>query len=316
MTGTNSSTPAVTLHPSRVRMGLAFLAIYFVWGTTYLAIRYAVETIPPLMTAGLRHTVAGVILMAIAWSRGFRPKREHWIAGAVLGVLWFLVGHGTLHWAEQHVSSGLAALLVATEPLFILVIGTGIGQQRVNWKNGLGLALGLAGVAILTLREFTDVSSTTWGVIAVLIGEASWSIGVCVMPRLRLPRDAMGRAAVPLLCGAGMLLLVSALSGELSAMRWSDVSLRSYLGLAYLVTFGSVLTFSAYTWLLQRCSPTIVATHTYVNPLVAVLVGWLWASEAMSLRIILATVVILAAIVLVERGDRQGEMQAEPERAS
>src|SRR6059036_3726334 len=125
--------------PSRLWMALAFFAIYVVWGTTYLAIRYAVETIPPLVTAGLRHTTAGLILLGIAWSRGFRPRREHWIAGAALGALFFLVGHGSLHWAEQYVSSGLAALLVASEPLWILLLGAAMGQQRINWKNGLGL---------------------------------------------------------------------------------------------------------------------------------------------------------------------------------
>src|SRR5437763_1590766 len=106
-----------------LKVALAFFAIYVVWGTTYLAIRYAVETIPPLVTAGIRHTLAGLILLAIAWSRGFRPRREHWIAGAALGALFFLVGHGTLHWAEQYVASGLAALLVASEPLWILLLG-------------------------------------------------------------------------------------------------------------------------------------------------------------------------------------------------
>jgi drug/metabolite transporter (DMT)-like permease len=292
-------------------MALAFFAIYVVWGTTYLAIRYAVETIPPLVTAGVRHTSAGLILLAIAWSRGFRPRREHWAAGAILGALFFLVGHGSLHWAEQYVSSGLAALLVASEPLWILLMGAAMRQQRINWQNGLGLILGLAGVFILTAREFAARSSLTWGVIGVLVGAASWAVGVCIGPKLRLPRDAMGRAAVPLVCGAVMLLIAAGVSGEYTAVRWSAISARSLLGLSYLITFGSVVAFTAYTWLLQHCSPTVVATHTFVNPLVAVLVGWLWASEPMSVRIGVATAVILGAIVLIQRGDRHAEMQAE-----
>lgn len=210
--------------PSRLWMALAFFAIYVVWGTTYLAIRYAVETIPPLVTAGIRHTTAGLILLAIAWSRGFRPRREHWVAGAALGALFFLVGHGTLHWAEQYVSSGLAALLVASEPLWILLLGAAMKQQKINWRNGLGLILGLAGVFILTARDLTTRSSLTWGVIAVLVGAASWAVGVCIGPRLRLPRDAMGRAAVPLVCGAAMLLIAAGLSGEFSTVHWSTVS--------------------------------------------------------------------------------------------
>jgi len=296
-------------------MGLAFFTIYVVWGTTYLAIRYAVETIPPLVTAGIRHTTAGLILLAICWSRGFRPRREHWIAGLVLGALFFLVGHGSLHWAEQYVSSGLAALLVASEPLWILLIGAAMKQQRINWLNGMGLLLGLAGVAILTARELTAMNALTWGLVAVLIGAASWAIGVCISPRLRLPHDAMGRAALPLVCGAGMLLVAAGVSGEFSSVHWSAISLRSALGLAYLIIFGSVIAFTAYTWLLQRCSPTLVATHTFVNPLVAVLVGWLWASEPMNLRMIVATTVILGAIVLIQRGDRHAEMQAEAVQA-
>ena len=228
-----------------------------------------------------------------------------------MGALFFLVGHGTLHWAEQYVASGLASLLVATEPLWILVLGAAMGQQRINWKNGVGLLMGLAGVGILTAHEFTTRSSMTVGVIAILVGAASWAVGVCVAPRLRLPRDPVGRTAVPLVCGAVMLLLAAKVSGEFSAMHWAAVSLRSWLGLAYLITFGSVIAFTAYTWLLQHCSPTLVATHTFVNPLVAVIVGWLWASEPISLRIIVATAVILGAIVLIQRGDCHAEMQAE-----
>ena len=313
MSAAAATSPAISARtqPSRLWMALAFFAIYVVWGTTYLAIRYAVETIPPLVTAGIRHTTAGLILLAIAWSRGFRPRREHWVAGAALGALFFLVGHGTLHWAEQYVSSGLAALLVASEPLWILLLGAAMKQQRINWQNGLGLILGLAGVFILTARELTTRSSLTWGVIAVLAGAASWAVGVCIGPRLRLPRDAMGRAAVPLVCGAAMLLIAAGVSGEFSVVHWSTVSMRSLLGLAYLITFGSVVAFTAYTWLLQHCSPTLVASHTFVNPLVAVLVGWLWAAEPLSMRIVVATTVILGAIALIQRGDRHAEMQAQ-----
>lgn len=307
----NALPAAGRVRPSPLGIAAGFFAIYFVWGTTYLAIRYAVETIPPLLTAGLRHTAAGLILLALAWARGFRPRREHWIAGAVLGVLWFLIGHGTLHWAEQHVSSGLAALLVASEPLWILLIGAATQQQRISWQSGAGLLLGLAGVAILTVREFTTVSATTWGVVAVLAGAMSWAVGVCLSPRLRLPEDAVGRAAVPLVCGALMLWITAGLTGELSAVRWTAISLRSSLGLAYLITFGSLVAFTAYSWLLQHCSATLVATHTFVNPLVAVLAGWLWAAEPLNLRIVVSTAVILGAIVLIQRGDRRGAMQLE-----
>src|SRR5260370_540120 len=176
-TATVNSPTVTPVQPSRIAMALAFFAIYVVWGTTYLAIRYAIESIPPLVAVGMRHTTAGLILVAIAWSRGFRPRRAHWIAGTILGALFFLLGHGTLHWAEQYVSSGFAALLVATEPLWILVLGAAMGQQRINWKNGLGLLMGLGGVALLTGPELTSRSSLTVGIIAVLVVAASGAWG-------------------------------------------------------------------------------------------------------------------------------------------
>ena len=139
-----------------IQLALAFAAIYLVWGSTYLAIRYAVETIPPLVTAGIRHSIAGTVLLAWAWARGFRPTRAHWISGFVLGALFFLIGHGTLHWAEQYVGSGLAALLIATEPMFILVLAWSMGQQKISLLSALGLGLGVAGVAALTGVELVS----------------------------------------------------------------------------------------------------------------------------------------------------------------
>jgi drug/metabolite transporter (DMT)-like permease len=145
----------------------------------------------------------------------------------------------------------------------------------------------------------------------VLVGAASWAVGVCISPRLRLPDDLVGRAAIPLLCGAPMLLLGAAFSREFSSLHWSAVSTKSLLGLAYLIIFGSIVAFTAYSWLLQRCSATLVATHTFVNPLVAVLIGWLWASEPLSMRVVVATTIILGSIILTQRGDRHAELQAE-----
>jgi drug/metabolite transporter (DMT)-like permease len=297
-----------------IKLALAFAAIYLVWGSTYLAIRYAVQTIPPLVAAGLRHTVAGGVLLAWAAARGFRPRREHWTAGLILGALFFLIGHGSLHWAEQYVGSGLAALLIATEPMFILVFAWLMGQQKISRVSALGLALGVAGVAVLTGAELTRGSSLL-GLLAVLLGSLSWSAGVVISPRLKLPSDALARTAVPLVCGAAMLLIASALTGELQATHWVSISLRSVLGLAYLITFGSIVAFTAYTWLLQQCPPALVATHTYANPVVAVLLGWLLAGEALSLRLVLASVAILGAIVLIRRGEGVASEHIGPRRA-
>src|SRR6202521_1945184 len=142
-----------------IQLALAFAAIYLVWGSTYLAIRYAVETIPPLVTAGIRHSIAGAIMFAWAWMRGFRPTRHHWISGFIIGGLFFLVGHGTLHWGEQYVGSGLAALLIATEPMFIVALAWIMGQQKITLFSILGLIVGVGGVAILSGTELTKGSS-------------------------------------------------------------------------------------------------------------------------------------------------------------
>jgi drug/metabolite transporter (DMT)-like permease len=287
-----------------IRLALAFAAIYLVWGSTYLAIRYAVETIPPLVAAGIRHTIAGGVLLAWACARGYRPRREHWLAGIVLGALFFFVGHGTLHWAEQHVASGLAALLIATEPMFILVLAWLSGQQRISRISALGLAFGVVGVAILTGAEVSAKNASLIGLLAVLLGSLSWSAGVVISPKLNLPIDALARTAVPLVCGAVMLLATAGITGEFRGLHWSAISLKSIFGLGYLIVFGSIVAFTAYTWLLQRVPPAVVATHTYANPVVAVLLGWLLASEPLTARVAIASVAILGAIMLIRQGER------------
>jgi drug/metabolite transporter (DMT)-like permease len=287
-----------------IKLALAFAAIYLVWGSTYLAIHYAVETIPPLITAGIRHTVAGGVLLAWACARGYRPKREHWIAGTIVGALFFLIGHGTLHWAEQHVASGLAALLIATEPMFILVLAWASGQQKISRLSALGLGFGVVGVAVLTGAELSAKGASLLGMIAVLVGSLSWAAGVVISPKLKLPSDALARTAVPLVCGAVMLLATAGVTGEFHSLHWSAISLKSILGLGYLIVFGSIVAFTAYTWLLQRCPPTLVATHTYANPVVAVLLGWSFASEPLTARVVLASIAILGAILLIRRGER------------
>jgi drug/metabolite transporter (DMT)-like permease len=301
----SNQSPIRRVSADSIKLALAFAAIYLVWGSTYLAIRYAVETIPPLVTAGVRHTIAGGILLAWAMARGYRPKREHWVAGVIIGALFFLVGHGTLHWAEQYVGSGLAALLIATEPMFILVLAWFMGQQKISRISALGLGLGVAGVAVLMGAEVTMKGSSLLGLLAVMLGSVSWSVGVVIAPRLKLPDDALARTAVPLVCGAVMLLAAAGVTGEFQAVHWASISLKSILGLAYLIVFGSIVAFTAYTWLLQRCPPALVATHTYANPVVAVLLGWLLASEPLTMRLVLASVAILGAIVLIRRGERK-----------
>ena len=206
--------------------------------------------------------------------------------------------------------SGLAALLIATEPMFILVLGWMMGQQKISRLSAVGLALGVVGVTMLTGAELSMRGSSLLGLVAVLAGSLSWSLGVVLSPRLKLPSDALGRTALPTLCGAAMLLVAAGISGEFRHVHWASISLRSVFGLGYLITFGSVIAFTSYTWLLQRVAPALVATHTYANPVVAVLLGWLLAHEPLSLRVVLASVAILGAIVLIQRGEQAEERKA------
>jgi drug/metabolite transporter (DMT)-like permease len=287
-----------------IKLGLAFFAIYFIWGSTYLAIRYAVETVPPLLTAAIRHTVAGSLLLGWAMLRGFRPTRANWFAGLVVGSLFFVVGHGLLHWAQQYVASGLAAVLIATEPMFILLLSWLTGRQRISRLSACGLVLGVVGVAFLAGVRLTVSDSSFLALLAVLASSLSWAVGVVISPKIRLPSDALGRTAIPLVCGAALLLVAAGIAGEFQGIDRTVISWKSLLGLAYLIVFGSIIAFTSYTWLLQRCPPALVATHTYANPLVAMLLGWLVASEPLTMRALMASAMILAAIVLVRRGER------------
>ena len=201
-----------------LKLLLAFFAIYVVWGSTYLAIKVAVETIPPLTTAGVRHLVAGLILFA--WARAWRTRitAAEWRASLVVGVLFFLIGHGTLHWAEKTVPSGVAALLVATEPLWIALLMPAVGGSRWSRRGGAGLAAGLIGVSLLVSPDALVAGSRQlWGSGAILLGALSWALGIRYAATAPLPRDPFVRTATTLLCGAALLLAASLVTGEMGA---------------------------------------------------------------------------------------------------
>lgn len=292
---------------------LAFLCIYLIWGSTYLAIRYSVETIPPLFVAGLRHLIAGGLLFGWCWWRGLSARRQQWFASIVLGVLFFLVGHGTLHWAQQALPSGLAALLVATEPIWIAVMVTTTRRAKVTRSLLAGLVLGTIGVALLIGAEMKAGTREMLSSIAVLVGAFFWSVGVMYSRSSALHPDPIMAAAMSLLAGATLLLLGGAVTGEAAELSLATVSVKSLLALGYLALVGSLIAYSAYFWLLHRCSPTLVATHTYVNPVVALFLGWAFAGEILTGRSVLAGAAVIAAIVLVSRATR-GEGRTSEER--
>jgi drug/metabolite transporter (DMT)-like permease len=285
----------------RLRVILAFASIFIVWGSTYLAIKYAVQEIPPLLTAAVRHVVAGTLLLLWARSKGLRATPVEWRHSAVVGALFFLIGHGTLHWAEQTVPSGLSALLVATEPVWIAVLLALTGSARLRPPTIAGLCLGLGGVWLLVGDDSIRASDALLtGSVAILLGAASWAFGVIYSQHAPMPANPTLRTATTLLCGSGWLLVASALVGEFGRVRVpSPLAIGS---LAFLIVFGSILTFTAYYWLLDRYSATLVATHTYVNPAVAMLLGWAIAGEAVSRWSVLALLIIVGAIALVSTG--------------
>src|SRR5215831_3372525 len=288
----------------RVTVISCFLAIYVIWGSTYLAIRYAVESIPPLYTAGLRHLIAGSILLAWCLAKRLRPTWAQIRASMVIGVFFFLIGHGSLHWAEQKVPSGLASLLIASEPIWVFLLSAAAAKQwRWNYSLLAGILMGLGGVGLLMGRSaLTSVPGLFVSSLAVVLSAVSWSAGVVYSRRSHLSGHPLLLSALSLLAGSGQLLVVGTIAGEYRGFALSSVSMRSWLSLAYLILFGSVVAFTAYNWLMEHYSPTLVATHTFINPIVAVLLGWLLAGEAVTLNVLLSAAMVVSAVILVDRG--------------
>jgi drug/metabolite transporter (DMT)-like permease len=295
------------LAPSRARRPnvlLAFFAIYAIWGSTYLAIRYAVETIPPLYTAGVRHLTAGTILLLWCLLKRLRPTWAQVRASIIIGTFFFLVGHGTLHWAEQRVPSGLASLLVASEPIWVFLLSAMAARQwRLNGTLLAGIFLGVGGVGLLMGRSaLTSGPGMFVGSLTVLLGAFSWSVGIVYSRRSHLSGHPLLLSALSLVAGSFQLLFAGTIAREYRGFSLEAVSLRSWLALGYLILFGSVVAFTAYNWLLEHYSPTLVATHTYVNPIVAVVLGWLWAGEPLTVNVLLSTAMVIGAVMLVDRG--------------
>ena len=303
---TQGSPAAGALHASvnRSAILLAFFAIYVIWGSTYLAIWYAVASIPPLYTAGFRHLIAGSMLLAWALVKGQRPTWQQVRASVVIGFFFFLVGHGSLHWAETQIPTGLASLLIAAEPIWVFLIACAVEKRwRMNPPLLGGVVLGLAGVGLLMGRDVVSAGRGVFlGALACLVGGISWSAGIIYSRRSQLSGSPLLLSALSLLAGSAMLLTAGTLFGEYKGFSPGAVPMRAWLALAYLILFGSVITFTAYNWLLEHYSPTLVATHTYVNPIVAVLLGWWLAHEHVSMNVMASAAMVIAAVFLVDRG--------------
>ncbi len=307
---------------------LAFAAIYLIWGSTYLAIRFAVETLPPFLMAGVRFALAGAILYLWARLRGEeRPTAAHWRATAILGGLLLLGGNGLVSWAEIRVPSGPAALLVSTIPLFV-VLFEWLGPRSIRVGRPtklvtLGIVAGLMGIVLLAgpgdlLGERID----PLGALALVVAALSWSFGSTISRRLPQPGSPILGTAMQMLAGGGLLLAAGTGLGELSRLDPAAVSIGSLAALGYLIVFGSLIAFTAYVYLLQKVAVAKVATYAYVNPVVALVLGWALAGEALTPRTLLASTVILGAVILIttrRRAPRRGpaaESAADPSPAA
>jgi drug/metabolite transporter (DMT)-like permease len=302
----------------RVRLALAFAAIYVVWGSTYLAIRYAIDTIPPFLMAGTRFIVAGGALYL--WSRltgAERPSRAAWIATAVTGILMLAVGNGAVTWSEQRIPSGIAALLVASVALWMVLLEflrrNGTRPTRLSI---VGLLLGFGGVALLVgPAALTDARDLDVLASLVLVGASlSWAAGSIYSRVLPRPASTSLGSGMQMLAGGVVLLIVGASTGEIGRFDVASVTTRSALSLGYLIVFGSLVGFTAYAWLLRVCTPAAVATYAYVNPIVAMLLGWLIAGEAFSPRMIVAAAIILSGVALINRASGRPAREANGRR--
>ncbi|MCL5263700.1 MAG: drug/metabolite exporter YedA [Chloroflexi bacterium] len=288
----------------RLRVVVAFAAIYLIWGSTYLAIRFAIETLPPFLMAGTRFLVAGAMLYGFARLRGApRPAWFHWRAATVVGGLLLLGGNGGIVWAEQRVPSGMAALLVATVPLWMVLLDW-VGRQGTRPSAGLvaRIVLGFAGVALLL--EPADLPGSSFavdqvGAAVIMLASASWATGSLYARRARLPAAPLLTTAMEMLAGGSLLLVAGSVMGEWATLHSVHVSLRSILSVGYLIVFGSLVGFTAYIWLLRVATPARVSTYAYVNPVVAVILGWALAGEPLTPRTLMAAAVIVAAVVMI-----------------
>lgn len=289
--------------PSRLAVAAAFGAVYIIWGSTYLAIRFALETIPPLLMAGIRHVTAGIILYTFVRATGGpKPLRIHWRSTAIIGALLLLGGNGGVCFAEKTVPSGLAALFVTTVPLWMVLL---------NWlrRDGVrpaisevvGVALGLFGVATLMggLGVVPGEPVDLVGATVLIVASLCWSWGSIYSRHAPMPKSPLQATAMEMLTGGVMLLVAGMIKGEGGEFVLAEVSSKSLLSLAYLTVFGSLVAFSAYVWLLQVSTPARVSTYAFVNPIVAVLLGYFLASEALTARTLVATIVIVTAVLLI-----------------
>lgn len=285
---------------------LAFAIIYIVWGSTFLAIRVGVRYEPPLLFAATRFVIAGLVLFSwMASQRETLPNRKQWASIACLALLIFVFDYGLLFWAEQRVPSGVAAVVMATIPVFTALAEiTLLRTQKLTVRLAVALLIGLGGVAVLMSRSLgalhvSGAPVDTLGAVALLGGSVSWSVASVLNRKLALPASKGVSAGAQMLVGGLMLSVIAVSSGELHRFHLASVPRAAWLSLLYLIVAGSLIGFTAYVWLIHHQSPTKVGTYAYVNPVVAVVLGYFFASEPLGLRTVLGTLFVLVSVIVI-----------------
>lgn len=304
---------------NRLKLISAFAAVYLIWGSTYLAIRFAIETLPGFTMAGVRFLLAGTVLVVWARLRGAAwPTAREWRSALIIGGFLLLGGNGLVVWAEHHIPSGWAALLVGTEPLWVMLIMLAMpGGKRPTPRTVFAILVGFAGVVVLTAPGASQAGEIHLGAaLAVLLGAASWAFGSLYARRAELPASPRMATAAQMLTGGALLAITGAGLGEWQTIDPSVISMRSMLAFAYLVIFGSLAAFSAYSWLIRNVEPTLAATYAYVNPVVAIFLGWLLASEPLGTRTWIAMTMIVGAVVLLSLRRRRGRGRLPAQRSA
>lgn len=288
------------LSRTHITFGAAFAAIYIIWGSTYLALALGLQTLPPFLLMGIRCLIGGTILYAYARVRGSEaPSVRMWGIAAACGLLFFVGCHGVLAYAQQRVPSGVAALLLATIPFWIVLLQAFIpGGERLTGIRAALLVPGIAGVALIAWQEISSGASAVHPVdLLLLLGASfSWAVGTVISERHSAKFASAGLAGIELLAGGVALAAISALSGELDAVQPTRISAVSLGGLGYLILFGTVIAFAAYTWLLRRISPSLVATYTFINPIIAVAIGYTFLGESVTTPILIGAAMIIVSV--------------------
>lgn len=287
---------------------LAFLSVYLFWGGTYLGMKFALESFPPFIMAGIRHTIAGIILFTFAFlKKETFPSKNEIINAGIVGTLLLLCGNGLVAYAEMRVPSSIASLIIASVPLWISGLNwIGGDKRKPSVLEMLGLFLGFSGIMVLAFQgSNTTTNIDMIGIGLLLIASLSWSLGSLYSKRSEMPKSSFYSVSFQMLTGGILLLIFSTVLGEYKLFNPSQITNQSLYAMFYLIVFGSIIGYSAYIWLFKNVNPTLASTNAFVNPVVALILGWSLANEVLSIQGIIASILIISAVIIITLSKRK-----------